>query len=230
MNSFLSNFNNIISNSVWIALVMSFVAGIVSSFSPCVLSSVPLIVGYMEGNKVKDKKVAFKYSLVFSLGIIFTFTLIGILSAVLGRFFSGAGRLWYIVLAAIMILSGLQLLGVINLGRSQNSCKVPSTRKGFFGAFVLGILGGALSSPCATPVLAAILTFVAGKANITLGIGMLLLYSLGHCALIILAGTSVGFVEHLSSSPKTVKVGNALRLFLGVLIILLGIYLFSLGI
>jgi len=65
MNNFLSNFNNIISNSVWIALVMSFVAGIVSSFSSCVLSSVPLIVGYMEGNKVKDKKVAFKYSLVY---------------------------------------------------------------------------------------------------------------------------------------------------------------------
>lgn len=230
MNSFLLNFNDIISSSVWIALIMSFVAGIVSSFSPCVLSSVPLIVGYMEGNKVKDKKVAFKYSLVFSLGIVATFTLIGVLSAVLGRFFSGAGRLWYIVLAAIMILSGLQLLGVISLGKSRNSCKISNTRKGFFGAFVLGILGGALSSPCATPVLAAILTFVAGKANITLGIGMLLLYSLGHCALIILAGTSVGFVEHLSSSPKTVKIGKVLRLFLGVLIILLGIYLFSLGI
>lgn len=230
MNSFLSDFNNVISSSVWIALVMSFVAGIVSSFSPCVLSSVPLIVGYMEGNKVKDKKVAFKYSLVFSLGIIFTFTLIGVLFVVLGRFFLGAGRLWYIVLAGIMILSGLQLLGVVNIGKSKDSCKIPNKRKGFFGAFVLGILGGALSSPCATPVLAAILTFVAGKANITLGIGMLLLYSLGHCALIILAGTSVGFVEHLSSSPKTVKVGNILRLFLGVLIILLGIYLFSLGI
>ena len=103
MNSFLLNFNDIISSSVWIALIMSFVAGIVSSFSPCVLSSVPLIVGYMEGNKVKDKKVAFKYSLVFSLGIIVTFTLIGVLSAVLGRFFSGAGRLWYIVLALSLI-------------------------------------------------------------------------------------------------------------------------------
>ncbi|MBU5592157.1 cytochrome c biogenesis CcdA family protein [Clostridium sp. MSJ-4] len=230
MSSLLSNFTEIINNNIWLALVMSLFAGLASSFSPCVLSSVPLIVGYVEGNGVKDKKVAFKYSMFFGLGVIATFTIIGALSAVLGRFFSGAGKLWYIVLAAVMILSGLQLLGILTFGRSQNSCKMPTKRRGLFGAFMLGILGGALSSPCATPVLAAILTFVAGKANVLLGIAMLLLYSVGHCALIILAGTSVGVVEHLSSSEKTLKFGKILKLVLGAIIIILGLYMFSLGI
>lgn len=230
MSGILNNFAELISNNIWLALIMSFIAGLASSFSPCVLSSVPLIVGYVEGNGVKDKKSAFKISLVFSLGVIVTFTAIGAFSAILGKFFSGAGKWWYIMLSIIMLLSGLQLLGVINIGKSNNSCKLPNQRKGLLGAFFLGILGGALSSPCATPVLAAILTFVAGKANIVIGILMLLLYSIGHCALLIVAGSSVGLVEHLSSSPKTIKIGNILRIALGIAIIILGLYLFSIGI
>ncbi len=226
----LNNFSEIIANNIWLALIMSLIAGLASSFSPCVLSSVPLIVGYVEGNGVKDKKVALKMSIFFSLGVAATFTIIGALSAVLGRFFSGAGKWWYIILSAIMLISGLQLLGVINIGVNKNSCRIPNMKKGLAGAFFLGILGGALSSPCATPVLAAILAFVAGKGNVLLGIIMLLLYSVGHCTLILLAGTSIGLVENLSSSPRTIKIGKIFKIVLGIVILLLGLYLFSLGI
>jgi cytochrome c-type biogenesis protein len=230
MSELLGNFSTVISNNIWLALVMSLIAGVVSSFSPCVLSSLPLIVGYVENYAGDDRKAALNYSIVFSLGVTVTFTAIGAVTAVLGSLFIGAGRWWYLVLSAIMLLAGLQLLGVINLGIKRTGCGPSGKIKGITGAFFLGILGGALSSPCATPVMAAILTFVASRGNVGLGIIMLLLYSIGHSTLIILAGTSVGFVEQLGSSERTVRIGRVLKFALGVIIILLGLYLFSMGI
>ena len=97
------------------------------------------------------------------------------------------------------------------------------------GAFFLGILGGVLSSPCATPVLAAILAFVAGQGNIALGVAFLAVYAVGHCALILIAGTSVGFVQKLAASPNTEKIGKVLKFVFGILVILLALYLFYIG-
>lgn len=73
MNEFLNNFGGMLSNNIWLALIMSFVAGIISSFSPCVLSTIPLVVGYVGGYAGKNKKLAFKYSLIFCVGIVITY-------------------------------------------------------------------------------------------------------------------------------------------------------------
>lgn len=227
MSELLNNFSNLISNNVYIALGVSFLAGIVSSFSPCILSTLPLVIGYVGEAGVKDKKTAFKYSLFFSIGVVVTFTLLGIAFSLLGKFMNITGKWWYLVLGAIMLLVGLQLLGVI--GSHDKACKIPNRRKGFWGAFFLGILGGALSSPCSTPVLAAILAFVAQKGNVTLGGLMLLLYSIGHSVLIIIAGTSVGVVQQLSMSNKTMIAGRILKTVLGILVIFMGLYLLYLG-
>lgn len=227
MEGLIHQFSTFLSNNVWLALITAFLAGVASSFSPCVLSTIPLIVGYVGGYAKKDKKLASKYSLIFCLGIIATFTLLGVASALLGRLFTGAGRWWYIILGAIMLIVGLQLIGVIEF--RNNSCRMPNKRKGMAGAFFLGILGGVLSSPCSTPILAAILAFVASKGNVPLGVMMLFLYSIGHCVLIFLAGTSVGLVESISNSKKTLFIGKVLKIFLAVIIILAGFYLLYLG-
>lgn len=227
MESLIHNFSIFLSNNVWFALITAFLAGIVSSFSPCVLSTIPLIVGYVGGYAKKDKKLAYWYSLIFCLGIIITFTLLGIASALLGRLFTGAGRWWYIILGIIMLVVGLQLIGVIEFG--NNSCKVPNRRKGIAGAFFLGILGGVLSSPCSTPILAAILAYVASKGNILLGVLMLMLYSIGHCILIFMAGTSIGLVEEISNSSKTIFIGKILKIILAIVIFVAGFYLLYLG-
>ncbi|SKA81225.1 Cytochrome C biogenesis protein transmembrane region [Caloramator quimbayensis] len=228
MINLLNNFGNLLSNNVYLAFLVSLIAGIVSSFSPCVLSTIPLIIGYVGGYAKKDKKTAFKYSLVFCIGLIITFTTFGALSAILGKLLTGTGKWWFIILGLIMLFVGLQMIGVIEYG--NNSCKMPDKRKGLLGAFFLGILGGVLSSPCSTPVLIAILSFVAGKGNIILGIVMLLFYSIGHCTLILIAGTSIGFVEQLSSNNKTLMLGKALKIVFGVIVILLGFYLIYTGI
>ncbi len=206
---------------------MALIAGIISSFSPCVLSAVPLVIGYVGGYAGNDRKRAFTYSVTFCIGLALTFTALGAASAVLGRLVTGTGGWWYIILGIIMLAVGLQLLGVINL--MPESCKMPSKRKGLIGAFILGIVGGALSSPCATPVLIEILAFVAGQGNIVLGVALLAVYSIGHCALLLIAGMSVGAVQKLASSPKTEKWGKKLKILFGIIVILVGLYLFYIG-
>lgn len=224
----MNDLTSLITGNIFIALLMSFIAGLISSFSPCLLSTIPLVIGYVGTNARKDKNLALRYSLVFALGLIFTFVTLGIISAALGKFFSGGGKWWYLALGLIMLYVGLQAIGVIKT-KESNACKVPRKSKGIIGAFFLGILGGALSSPCATPMLAAILAFVATNGNITLGIVMLLLYSIGHCILIVIAGSSVGVIETLQSSPKYFKIGNIAKIIFGVIVILIGLYLLYMG-
>lgn len=107
MGELLSNFSNLISNNVYIALVVSFLAGIVSSFSPCILSTLPLVIGYVGELGAKDKKAAFKYSLFFSIGVVITFTALGVAFSLLGKFINITGKWWYLVLGVIMLLVGL---------------------------------------------------------------------------------------------------------------------------
>lgn len=228
---FLSYFNEIIRDNLFLAIFLSFFAGVVSSFSPCILSSIPLLIGYVEGNRVKDNRKAFKYSILFSLGIAIAFTLIGLFTALVGKAFLGGGKLWYIVLSFIMIGSGLQVLEVINLfGDKKDSCKIVKKRENIFDALFLGVLSGILSSPCATPIMAAIIAFIAASGNLFIGMIMLLMYSLGNSLLIILAGTSFGLVEKIAYSEKGKKLGRLLKNILGIIIILVGFYLFYVGI
>ena len=227
MEAVVANFAQMLSQNIWLAFIMALVAGLISSFSPCVLSAMPLVIGYVGGYAGDDKRRAFKYSLLFCLGLAATFTALGAASAILGRFMLGTGKWWYLILGLIMLVMALQMLGIFNI--MPQTCKVPAERKGLAGAFVLGILGGVLSSPCATPVLAAILAFVAGQGNILLGIGLLAAYSIGHCALLLIAGTSVGFVQKLAASPGTEKWGKILKVFFGILILMLSFYLFYTG-
>lgn len=104
-----------------------------------------------------------------------------------------------------------------------------NTKKGFVGAFIAGILGGIFSSPCSTPVLIALLAIVAGKGSIVWGILLLLLYSIGHGVLAIVAGTSTGFMQKLSSSEKYGKASTILKTVMGALILVIGFYMFYLG-
>ncbi|MGU8966683.1 cytochrome c biogenesis CcdA family protein [Clostridium perfringens] len=228
---FLAYFNSSISNNIFLAIILSFFAGVVASFSPCTLSSIPLLIGYVQGSEVKDNKKAFKCSLIFSIGLGITFTVIGLLTSLIGKAFLGSGKFWYIILAFIMIGSGLQVLDVINLfGDKKEACKITKRREGILEAFFLGILSGILASPCATPIMAAIIAFIAASGNLVIGMIMLLMYSLGHSVLIILAGTSFGLVEKIAYSEKGKKIGRVLKNILGTIIILVGLYLFYLGV
>ena len=127
-----------------------------------------------------------------------------------------------------MMLMALQTWGIFEIIPSSYLIS-KNTKRGFAGAFIAGILGGVFSSPCSTPVLIALLAIVAGKGSIVWGILLLLLYSIGHGILAIVAGTSMGFVQKLSQSERYGKASIALKVVMGILILLIGFYMFYLG-
>lgn len=224
---FIENLGVILSQNIYIGFIVALIAGFVSSFSPCTLSTLPLIIGYVSVNNEKDnKKKGLIYSLFFCLGIIITFTILGIVSVVVGEKLRVFGSLWYIILAVILTLVSLQLFGVFKIKNKENICKRPKLKRGILGAFFLGILGGIFDSPCSTPALLAILAFASSQGNIIIGALLMIVYSLGHCVIMIIAGTSVDMINKIAGSAKYKKIGNILKIVFGILILFLALYLF----
>lgn len=226
MLALLQDFGRFIGQNPFFAFPLALLAGLVSAFSPCVLASIPLVLGYV-GAYAADRRQAIRYSLLFCLGLAATFTLLGVLAALLGRIMTGAGKRFYLLLGGVAALIGFWLLGVF--GTTGSTCRLPKIRAGGWGALAVGALAGVISSPCATPPLAAILAYVAGRARIAYGVALLATYALGHCALIFLAGTAVGLAQRLVESPGLARVGDVLRAAFGILTLVLAGYLFYLG-
>ncbi len=226
MSGFLAEFGRYIGGNPALAFPLALLAGLASAFSPCVLASVPLVVGYV-GGYADDRRRSLRYALLFCLGLAATFTILGAMAATLGRMMSGVGRWWYLLLGVVAASIGLWLLGVF--GDTGGACRLPRVRAGGWGALALGVLAGVVSSPCATPPLAAILAYVAGRANIAYGVALLAVYAVGHCTLIFLAGTSLGLAQRLADSPRVAKLGQAVKIGFGVLALILAGYLFYIG-
>ncbi len=155
-----------------------------------------LIIGYVGGYSGGDKKKAALYSLVFILGLSITFTVLGAAASAMGQFLSFAGQWLYIGLAVIAVTMGLQLMGLISIPLPFQKTRQVKSR-GLWGAFLLGLLTGTVSSPCATPVLAVILAYVSTQGDVLYGGSLLFVYAVGHCALIFIAGLSIGLTESM---------------------------------
>ncbi len=225
INEWLEPVSAAILDNVWLAPLLALLAGVLTSFSPCCLSSVPLVVGYVGGVGDHNAKRSFLYSLVFSGGMAITYTSLAVAASLLGRLMSGAGKWWYVVLGILMLLMALQTWGVFQFVPSTHALG-KNKKRGFLGALLAGILAGLFSSPCATPVLVTLLAVVMQKGSFAWGVMLLLLYSIGHSTLVLIAGTSVGFVKRLSASPKYGAVSRVLSIVLGAMMVLLALYMF----
>lgn len=199
MDTVSHNIQHIIQNQHGVAFVAVFIGGLISAASPCVLAAIPLIIGYVGGYSEGNKKRAALFSFVFILGLSITFTLLGAAASVMGQFLGFMGRWLYIGLAVIAILMGLQLMGIILIPLPFQKTRAVKT-KGLLGAFLLGMLTGTVSSPCATPILAVILAYVSTQGDMVYGGLLLFVYAIGHCVLIFIAGLSVGLTESIISS------------------------------
>jgi cytochrome c biogenesis protein CcdA len=212
----------------WLAFPACFLGGVISSASPCVLAMIPLVIGYVGGYAEGSQRKAVQYSLMFTLGLTITFTFLGILAGALGRLFGDVGNFWYYILPPVAILLGLYLLFSdklnINIGLSQ---RFLPKKKALFGAFLIGLFFGIVASPCATPVLAVILTFAATKQNIAYSGGLLLAYALGHWVLVLGAGISAGFAQRVLASKGIANFSSYSKKIAGVILMGVGIYLFT---
>ncbi|MFZ4857029.1 MAG: cytochrome c biogenesis CcdA family protein [Desulfuromonadaceae bacterium] len=192
--SFFDNIEQIITLYPLVAFGAVFLAGVLSSASPCVLATIPLVVGFVGGYSDGDRGRAFRYSLVFVLGMSLTFTAFGAAAGMLGTMFGTLGGPWYLIAGAIALVMGGQLMGLYEIRLPIRRDFMPK-RGGIIGAFLLGLFFGVASSPCATPVLVVLLTLVAGKGQVLYGITLLFCYAIGHCVLMLFAGTFTGFIE-----------------------------------
>ena len=228
LDAWLESLSTLIIDSTWIAPLLALLAGVLTSFTPCALSSVPLIVGYVGGTGEKTGKRAFKLSLAFAIGSAITFTILGVIATMAGNLIGTQATWWYIVLGVLMMLMALQTWEIYEI--------IPSTylaaknrKKGYFGALIAGVLAGIFSSPCATPVLIALLAVVASKGSFVWGIVLLLLYSIGHGILAIICGTSIGFVKSLSQNEQYGKLSKIFKIAIGVFMVIIGFYMFYLA-
>lgn len=214
----------LIQHNPWLAVVAVFAGGVTTALNPCVLAMVPLLMSMVAGNKeTTSVRRSLVFSLFFVLGLALMFTVLGLVSALMGRMFGDVGSFWRYAVAGVCLVMGLHLLGVLKW-----YIPVPSglrvTRQGYAGAFLLGLLFGVVSTPCAVPILAVLLAFVAEQGNAAYGAFLLFIYALGHSALVLVAGTSVGAAKALLESKGLRSVYGAVQKVAGVLIIGIGLY------
>ena len=207
----------------------SYLGGVVATASPCILASIPLVIGFVGGYAGGNKKQAFFYSLTFVLGLAVVMSILGAMAALMGTMFGQVGTYWYFVVAVILMVMGLQLSGMINLKLGGASQKFLPKRTGLVGALILGALFGLVLSPCASPVLAVILTLAAVKGEVAYGSTLLFAYALGQGTLIILAGTFTGVIESFLQS-KGARFGTIMQQVAGFLIFFVGAYIFFQGV
>ena len=210
-----------------IAYFSVFIAGLISAFSPCVLITIPLVISYVGGYAEGDIKRSFSFSLAFVVGLSITFTILGAIASLMGTLLGDVGSLWKYILAAVAIVMGLQMMGLLNF-QIPTPRLVKTDQKGLIGAFLLGMLFGIASSPCATPVLALILTFVASKHNLAYGTSLLFVYALAHTVLIFAVGVSTGMAEVFLKSQKIADFSVYAHKISGALFVLIGIAVFFL--
>ena len=206
-----------------IAYFSVFLAGLVSSFSPCVLITIPLVISYVGGYAEGNVKRSLTFSLAFVVGLSITFTILGAIASLAGTLLGDIGGYWKYILATVAIVMGLQMMGILNF-QIPTPKMVKTEQKGLLGAFLLGMLFGVASSPCATPVLAVILTFVASKQNLAYGTSLLFVYALAHTVLIFLVGVSTGMAEFFLKSQRVQKWSYYTHKISGLLFILIGLW------
>lgn len=224
MNSLPSQFGTLIETAPLLAFAAAFLGGLLTASNPCVLVSIPLVLAYVGGNKeTSSLRRSLLYAFSMVAGLALTFTAMGLAAALLGRLFGVQGRFWPYLIGGVCLVMGLHMLGWLPL-RIGFSLPGRPQSKGALGAFLLGILFGVISTPCAVPILAVLLAFIAAKGSMVYGGGLLLTYALGHCMLVLLAGVSMGAVKQLIASRRWAGANLWIRRGAGALILLLGLY------
>jgi len=213
--------------AVWLALLASFGWGVLSILlSPCHLSSIPLIVGFISSQGKVSINRTFNISLVFSVGILITIALIGIITASLGRLMGDVGSVGNYLVAGIFFLVGIYLLDIIKF--DWNNVGLKQTKaKGLLAALILGLLFGIALGPCTFAYMAPVLgvVFQTAQTNYLLAVMFLLAFAIGHCSIIVGAGTLTGKVQKYLNWSEESKTILWIKRVCGALVILGGIYL-----
>jgi cytochrome c-type biogenesis protein len=216
--------------AVWLAVIASFGWGVLSILlSPCHLSSIPLVVGFISSQGKISVGKTFYISLIFSVGILITIAFIGIVTASLGRLMGDIGNIGNFLVAGIFFLVGLYLLDIIKLDKLDwNTFGLKQTKaKGLLAALILGLLFGLALGPCTFAYMAPVLgvVFQTAQTNYFLALILLLAFGIGHCSVIVGAGILTGKVQKYLNWSEESKTILWIKRVCGMLVILGGVYL-----
>ena len=208
-----------------LAFPAAFIGGLLTAMNPCVLVMIPLIVGFLGGQSEMSVRRSFLYSLVFVLGFSLELVLLYTVMASLAPYIRGEWMNY--VVAAICIVIGLHFLELFQIPLLVSQDKLPEYT-GALGALIIGFLFGLISLPCTGPALALIISLIPVKGRL-FGGGLMLAYGLGHCMLILVAGTSMGAAQGLIASKGAQTATKVIKKVAAVLIILVGVYFIVVG-
>ena len=225
ISNLLLTINEWMAGGLAIAAMGAFAWGMVSVlFSPCHLASIPLIVAYVGGQETAiHPRHAVWYAGTFTMGLFITIAVVGIACALLGRLLGDVGIWWQVLVGAVLIWVALGMLGV-------QACSISGSPlyrlrlRGIHGAFGLGLAYGILSGSCTFGFIAPILAIVTVQQQIIAGSVMMILFALGHCLPIVIAGSSTAMVRRLTESNAWQGAGIWFRRGAGVVICMLGVY------
>jgi cytochrome c-type biogenesis protein len=224
-----SGLAEMLNGSWWIALVSSFIWGILSIvLSPCHLATIPLIVGFINDRESITKGRAALLSSLFALGILITLAVIGVITGLLGRILGDIGGLVNYIVGGFLLLFGIYMLDIIKLPFLERGVKPVVRKKGPLSAFLLGLIFGVALGPCAFAFMAPMfgIVFGIGSTNMAFAMALLFAFAAGHCSIIVLAGTFTEIVRtFLNWNEKSGGVVWMKRVC-GILIIVAAVYLF----
>lgn len=206
-----------------VAVLLTFLGGVITSLGPCNIATIPLIMGYVGGSTTRSRWRSFNLSLAFALGLAITFMVLGILASLIGGLIGSNVRVWYYLVAVICFVIGLQMLGVftIPIPLWLGGLREKVGLKGIPGALGLGLVSGLVASQCATPVMAAILTYVMAKGALIYGAVLLFVYALGRGIPVVLAGTFTGLLKQMQALGRWSKTMEKIS---GLIIVAVGLY------
>jgi len=211
----------------WFAVLSSFSWGILSILlSPCHLSSIPLIVGFLNSQGLTNLKRTFLLSLIFALGILITIAIIGIITLSLGRLMGDVGSIGNYIVAVVFFIVGLYLLDLIKLPWDGAHLKQTKSR-GYLAALLLGLIFGIGLGPCTFAFMAPVLgvVFEVSKTDMLLSVSLLTSFAIGHCLVIVLAGTFLQKVQQYLDWTENTKASIYVKRICGILVIIGGIYM-----
>ena len=227
MEQLFTNLSHAVEGAPLIALAASFLWGVLSIvLSPCHLASIPLIVGFISEQGPVTARRASWTSTLFAVGILVTIAAIGAITAAAGRIMGDVGSYGNYFVALIFFAVGLHLLGVLPLPFS-GAGQVGMKRKGLLAAFILGLVFGIALGPCTFAYMAPMLgvTFKLAATNLLYGVLLLLAYGVGHCAVIVAAGTSTELVQRFLNWNEHSKGVTVVKIICGLLVIFGGVWL-----
>lgn len=210
---------------VWLAFLLVFAGGILTSLTPCVYPLIPITVSVFGANESAGLFKSFLLSVVYVLGIVVTYSILGVAVASTGAVFGQImANPWVVGFISVILVSlGLSMFGVfeIRLPYAVQHRLNTVGGTGFAGAFAMGTVAGVIAAPCTGPALAVVLTYIATTGSLFLGFWLMFTYALGMGLLFIGIGTFSGL---LSALPRSGGWMYVLENIFGIAIITMALY------